>query len=146
MNFASGVQGNMKKILLVLFTLAGGLALAQKTKADSILGKWKYMGAMKSQPAYRIDTSLYKNEGPTPKFEFIEFKKKGACTYNEKGKALVSTAYKVNKNLLLLEGVEYEIRSVNQKNLILFRDRYVMKDEHGKTVRIDEEQLHFTRQ
>jgi hypothetical protein len=136
----------MKKLIVLFFIFSAALAQAQKTRADSIIGKWKYMGASRSNAAYKMDASVYKEQLPTPKFEFVEFKKKGECTYNEKSGLAVHTVYKVNKHLLMLDGVEYEIRKVDGKNLMLYRSYYTVTGADGKIMRVDEEQLHFTRQ
>lgn len=134
----------MKKIILLLFMFGGIIsAQAQKTKSDSLIGKWKYMGAMKSKTILKTDTK-YQNSLPTPKFEFIEFAKGNKCIYNEKGKPALKTAFTTSKDTVIIDKVKYLIKVVDKKNLTLYRSLYfVFLNAEGKMERVDEEQLSF---
>src|SRR5437667_139263 len=107
----------MKKIVLLLLIFCGIIsAQAQKTKADSIIGKWKYMGAMKTKAVYKTDPAWYHESKATPKFEFIEFvKAKNTFNYNEKGKAAMKTSYSVSKDTVIVDKIKYQIKVINQK-------------------------------
>ena len=136
----------MKKLTILILLFCGIIsAQAQKTKADSIIGKWKYMGAMKSKSMIKIDPSKYHNAPATPKFEFIEFVK-GSKTfsYNEKGKTTLKTTYKVSKDTVIIDKIKYQIKAVDKKNLTLYRCLYiVLINAEGKMEMVDEEQLSF---
>jgi hypothetical protein len=132
----------MQKPIILLFILVTGLVQAQ-TKADTLAGKWKYMGAMKTQSIYKTDPSWYKKSNATPKFEFVEFTKKGGCTIKEKDKKASTAIYTLNKDELVFGGISYKIRSINAKDLTILRSYYIVTGADGKETRVDEEQISF---
>jgi hypothetical protein len=135
----------MKKLFFLCVMLCGFAILQAQTKADSLIGKWKYMGAMTSQSVYKADPKWYKPGKPTPKYEFVEFKAGGKCVRNEKGGKPGNTGYKVNGNEITLDGITYKIKSMDAKNLLLYRGFYIINEANGKEKRIDDEQVSFIR-
>lgn len=135
----------MKHFALILVLFCGTISAQAQTKADSIIGKWKYMGAMKSKAMVKTETK-YQNAPATPKFEFIEFAKGKTCNYNEKGKPALKTTFTTSKDTVIIDKVKYQIKAVDSKNLTLFRSFYiVLVNEKGKMEKVDEEQLSFIR-
>ncbi|HEY6161792.1 MAG TPA: hypothetical protein VI112_11225 [Bacteroidia bacterium] len=135
----------MKRIFLLAILLCGFAALQAQTKADSVIGKWKYMGAMKSQAVYKTDPAWYKAGKVTPKYEFVEFKKGGKCTRNERGGKPGSVPYTVKDSEIIFDGITYKIKSIDAKNMTLYRGFYIVTDASGKQTRVDDEQISFTR-
>jgi hypothetical protein len=132
----------LAQILLTFITLLACPASYGQTKADSLAGQWKYMGAMESQ-ALKSDPSWYKRSNPTPKFESVEFTKKGGCTWKERDKKPVTAIYSISANELTFGGITYTIKSIDGKNLTLTRSYYIFRNTGGKDVRVDEEQISF---
>lgn len=128
--------------ILILFFLTGN----SQTRADSLVGKWKYMGAMKTQSIMKTDASWYKNAKATPKFEIIEFNVKGKGSYNEKTKKPIGFSYTVSHDTLLFGGIAYKIKSVDAKDLTLYRGYYIVTDPDGRTTKVDDEQISFQKQ
>src|ERR1043166_3975923 len=106
----------IRSVLLSILLFSAVLVKAQ-SKADTLAGKWKYMGAMKTQSIYKTDPSWYKKSNATPRFEYVEFTKKGGCTIKEKEKKASTAIYTINKDELVFGGITYKIKSITEKDL-----------------------------
>ena len=128
---------------MLLFFLFSGMSKPVSV-TNELIGKWKYMGAMKSQAVIKTDVSWYKPGKPTPKFEFIEFMaKKAMAVYNVKGGKPISLKYSVKEGDLIMGDITYKIKEVDLKKLTLTRSFYYVTGADGKQDRIDEEQISF---